>query len=414
MLDFARRSFVQPTLEVGRGQALREKEALCDVTTRTRKLTSGGLGLDALRDHPQPERVREPDRRADDRRGARVLAHVITNDLSSFNSSIGNSRNTPARNTRSRNRRRRPEYRVPQFASTSRARCRSAIRKSSVISISSARRRQVTRAASIAPPAAASSTSISEDADRLTATDRTALPPPRRHLIQGLLEHAGGQLGHQAGVLDDRQEPIREQQTLIRVLPAHQRFDAADLVRARIHLRLVMQDEGALDDGGPQQFECAQPVDAPDGMSAVPLKTDCPEVVALRLVHRDVRVPQQRRHVARVRGREGDADTRLRPDGDAVEHERRGDPFPDVVRQRDGDVLGGVGEQHGEFVTAEPDDQVSRRQVARRQPARNVLEHLVTGVVPEAVVDLLEAVEVEQQQADDLLLVLVTARSGSS
>jgi hypothetical protein len=68
-------------------------------------------------------------------------------------------------------------------------------------------------------------------------------------------------------------------------------------------------------------------------------------------------------------------------------------PVGDVTRLG----LGGAGKQDGELVAAEPADGVQRAQ-QRAQRDRDPAQDLVAGGVALAVVDLLEAVEVEDQQ----------------
>ncbi len=69
----------------------------------------------------------------------------------------------------------------------------------------------------------------------------------------------------------------------------------------------------------------------------------------------------------------------------------------DVIR-----MLGVCGE-HRELVTTEPRDRVSRAQYAP-QPSRDLLQEAVAAVVSQRVVDVFEAVEVEQQHAEHLLV----------
>ena len=61
-------------------------------------------------------------------------------------------------------------------------------------------------------------------------------------------------------------------------------------------------------------------------------------------------------------------------------------------------VLGGVRHQHGELVAAEARDGVDVPDHAE-DPARDLDQDPVAGAVPETVVDRLELVEVEQQDA---------------
>ena len=77
--------------------------------------------------------------------------------------------------------------------------------------------------------------------------------------------------------------------------------------------------------------------------------------------------------------------------------ERLEDQLAQPLGQRLGLVEAGVGQQDGELVAAEPGQHVARPQRGA-QPRADLAEQVVAGVVAEAVVDLLEPVEVEQQQ----------------
>ena len=72
-----------------------------------------------------------------------------------------------------------------------------------------------------------------------------------------------------------------------------------------------------------------------------------------------------------------------------------------VAHERRGDVLGlacvGVGQQYRELVAAEPRERVARAQPIL-QERRDRQDELVTGMVAERVVDVLEVVEVEDEQ----------------
>ena len=98
--------------------------------------------------------------------------------------------------------------------------------------------------------------------------------------------------------------------------------------------------------------------------------------------------------------REGDTDAGGDDDVEPADRDRVGqraaDPIGEVDRRAlAGQVLG----DDDELVAAEPGDGVS---VADRaaQPVGDLGEHLVAGGVPEAVVDGLELVEVDEQQPD--------------
>ena len=71
----------------------------------------------------------------------------------------------------------------------------------------------------------------------------TCLRPPPRHLGQRELEHAHRQRLDQPGLLGLGDEPVRGQQSVLGVLPAHQRLGAHHRAGAQVHLGLEVQHE---------------------------------------------------------------------------------------------------------------------------------------------------------------------------
>ena len=100
-----------------------------------------------------------------------------------------------------------------------------------------------------------------------------------------------------------------------------------------------------------------------------------------------------------VVGEDRDPDRRADLGPDRVERER----LLDLGRQPSGHrgrVVGvGVEQRHRELVAAEADDQIGAPQRVL-EPGAELAQELVPGGVPEGVVDLLEAVEVEEHERD--------------
>ena len=98
-----------------------------------------------------------------------------------------------------------------------------------------------------------------------------------------------------------------------------------------------------------------------------------------------------------MRGEERDADAGVDVDADAADREgvleRRAQPQPGGARRR---LVAGL-EDDRELVAAEPCERVVVAQQLLQARA-DLAQHLVAGVVAERVVELLEAVEVDQQQ----------------
>lgn len=123
--------------------------------------------------------------------------------------------------------------------------------------------------------------------------------------------------------------------------------------------------------------------------------------VRFRGVHRCIRVPDEVVGGGGARSlAERDADTG--PDRHLATQARDRLPqdLEDALGHADGPLFGHVLlEQHDELVAVQPRHRVAR--AARRQDAlRDCHQHLVTGMVSQAVVDDLEPVEVEQQDGD--------------
>ena len=212
---------------------------------------------------------------------------------------------------------------------------------------------------------------------------------------QRAVEDERGQRPRQAALLDQREEVAGAEQAALGVLPAHERLDAAHRAGPQLGLRLVVQDELAGLERG------AELADEREPLAAVVVAADHVDLVAgahaLGLVHRDVRALQQPHGVAGVRGEQRDADAGVDVDADAADGEgmleRGAQPQPGGARRR---LVAGL-EDDRELVAAEPGERVVVAQELLQARA-DLAQHLVAGVVAERVVELLEAVEVDQEQ----------------
>jgi hypothetical protein len=218
---------------------------------------------------------------------------------------------------------------------------------------------------------------------------------PVLRLREGVGDHALADRAHQARALGGGDEGVRGEQPVLGVAPAHERLHAGErAVQAR--LGLVAQLELARRDAVAQLADQRQAL-AAVGVALGPVGPDAGPL-ALGGVHGDVGVLEQPRGRRPVLGMQGHADAGLDAHRHPVEHERR----VQAVAQAPGDRHGrlgfdGPGEQDGELVTAEARQQVVRAQ-RRLQPRADALQQQVAHVMAERVVELLEAVEVEQQE----------------
>ena len=121
------------------------------------------------------------------------------------------------------------------------------------------------------------------------------------------------------------------------------------------------------------------------------------EPVRLRDVHGDVGAAEKRLDVGAVGGEDGDADAGLELDREPVEHERlpelRRDPADDLEQRL---LRRGVRAEEPELVAAEARERVGLAHDSA-QPAAQLLEQRVSVAVAERVVDVLEAVEVDEE-----------------
>ena len=180
--------------------------------------------------------------------------------------------------------------------------------------------------------------------------------------------------------------------------PPRQRLHAVDLTGLENLHRLQVQAHVTLRQGCPQRRR--HPVVAAL-LERHALLEDHQPALALALggVHGRVRLVQElvRRGADGLGGQLDDADARRDAHGAAVQRERRGQRGGHGVR--DGQDVPVVLEQDGELVPAEAGHGVAPPQGAR-QALSDADQELITGRVPEAVVDDLEVVQVEEDQRD--------------
>ena len=220
---------------------------------------------------------------------------------------------------------------------------------------------------------------------------------PDVDLPDGFGKHQIGEGADHAGALGVRDELVRHQQPALRVLPAHERFEAGELAGLHVELGLVVQDELArVGEGGAQLGDQRQAERAV--VVEHPVVHRQPQMRLLRDVHGDIRVLQQGLEIGAVLRRDGDADAGLDVEAGSLEHERSGEFGPDAPAQRlRVHRIGNVRQQDDELVTAEPGDAVALAHDGG-QPRADLLQQQVAMVMAESVVDLLEPVEVEEQQ----------------
>ena len=233
---------------------------------------------------------------------------------------------------------------------------------------------------------------------------------PRLRVLECQAHQAFGNLPDQVDLLGDRDEDVGAHQPELRRSPARQHLEPDQLAGADVDLLLVVGNElarrDALANADLQLVAEAQLVFHRRLEPRVVLAA-----VLLGLRHCDVGLAQQRleaqlrivEHVALLVGvmRAGKPDRQRSFDRPVLELYRhsqrfdqvRGEPVDrffaaDLVRQHD-----------DEFVAAEAGEGAAPRN-ERFQPPRGFDQHLIAGLMPVDLVDLLEVVDPQQQQRD--------------
>ncbi len=242
---------------------------------------------------------------------------------------------------------------------------------------------------------------IDVDAQRAVVA---VLPLPVAGLPHRLLEHPAAQRHDQPGVLGERDEAVRAEHAVLRVQPAHQRLRAVHLAVVEPDQRLVLDEELAPVQRGGQRRGEAVPGDG----AGVGLRVG--ELVAVAAgglgpVHRDVGAAQHLRRAAFARRSLDDADAAAHQQFPAVDADGSGQRVHDAVGEVVDAALGvGAGGQRHELVAAEPCDHLAGRGGAALEPVGDLDQEPVARGVPEAVVDGLEAVQVQVAEPEPLAL----------
>jgi hypothetical protein len=230
----------------------------------------------------------------------------------------------------------------------------------------------------------------------LTATRRRR---PAQPVLAGAAQDPFAERDHQAALLGDGDEPDRADQPLRGVRPAHEGFERHDGLAVRREDRLIMQAEFVPIDRAAQVV--LDRLAHADGLVHLPREeAESVSALAFRLVEGCIGEAHQILAVDAVvrcdRNTDGDADADRR----AADLERLGDGIEDSASERIRVLRGAQpGLDDREFVAAEAGEGVARPQQLL-EPARHELDELVAGRVAVGVVDILEAVEVEEHHRE--------------
>ena len=206
-----------------------------------------------------------------------------------------------------------------------------------------------------------------------------------------------GQRNDQRRALDAGEERAREQQSELRMAPAHQGLHARQKTRHRVEARLVVHLDLATVE---RTAEIAHHAEAPDVVDARIRCVQCVLATSVRLclVHRDVTRAQEFGCRVSVVGKERHPDARAHVDMHPVEH--------DGPAQRVEEALSHdpparcslrVAHHDAELVATKPRDQLVPAEGLDQSECDDAKE-LVADVVSKGVVDVLESIEVDEQQ----------------
>src|SRR3954463_15982055 len=257
-------------------------------------------------------------------------------------------------------------------------------------------------------PASAAATSASRppssscSPERLTLTHGRPVRGSARHLRSlpaCLVQNPAAEVDDQAGLLRERDEVEWHDEPAPWMRPAQERLESDDAAARELDDRLVVDDELVAFDRAPQVGLDLEPLDDRRMHARLERRVGAALAGALGAVHGHVGVAQEvLRVVLAVRDPHARADEHLAPEHGERLAERGDHPFGDVRRAV---RVADVAEQDGELIAADARGRVAPAQTVA-QPARDVDEELIAGDVTEAVVDDLEAVEVEEQHAHRL------------
>nr|BFE72914.1 hypothetical protein GCM10020092_062150 [Actinoplanes digitatis] len=222
---------------------------------------------------------------------------------------------------------------------------------------------------------------------------RLAQRRPPRLVGECPAQHPSGEQFDHARLLRRRQELGRREQATLRMLPADQRLQPVDLVVAEADLGLVVQHQFVAFDRAAQLGLHGQPVGRV-GDAVLGVEHDVGGA-ALALVHRGVRALEQLLDLGAVPRVERDAEAGLDAQRHAVEDGLADQFGAGGLDQVEHGVLGQPGYDQAELVAAEAGHGVAPAQ-RLREPGSDQPQQLVAGVVAQGVVDLLEAVQVDE------------------
>ncbi|MNZ73944.1 hypothetical protein D3C78_923780 [compost metagenome] len=233
---------------------------------------------------------------------------------------------------------------------------------------------------------------------------RHALSTPLRQVLASLLQDPLAQVVDQPALFRQGYEPIGRDTAQGRMVPARQCLDAHQASTLQCHLWLIHQHQPIIGQGVTQRGLQHQALQG-NLVHFFEKEAEAARSRALGLVHRDIGTLQQALHILPVTGEHADADTGRQHHGGAGNAGRETQDHFQPLKKA-GDPRGiDPGQHQHELIAGQAPGDVRLPQHAM-QALRHDLQQLIAGGVPQGIVDLLEAVQIDKQHRKLSLLLL--------
>ena len=224
----------------------------------------------------------------------------------------------------------------------------------------------------------------------------------RRDRLAGLQEHPLAERNDQADLLGDGKKGGWRQQAELGVVPADQGLHAGIVEAPGVYPRLEMQHELLLADGAAEiDFQTPALHDPVVHFGREEARGAAP--VVLRLIEGNVGKADQFARFGGVRRAPGYADRGTDGDLRAFPDDRLGNGREELAGQLGGALGAQAGGDHHELVAADAGGETVFRG-EQGKSLRHLGQNRVAGLMAEAVVDRLEAVEIDEKECRGVLL----------
>ena len=218
-------------------------------------------------------------------------------------------------------------------------------------------------------------------------------------LLDGFREHVARQVDNGARLFSRRDELVRAQESEFRVIPAHQRFDTADVALFQAGLRLIPDVNLTVADGGSQVIDDTQ---ASHELVFTPRLVGADAITALpRIGAGDRGEAQEIGRIAAMPWKLGDPDLGLQCDVGVIERDARSQYVLDPLNSHERIVCRAPWQDQYEFIGACVTQQVAVTEIGV-QVTSGLDDQFVRGFVAESRGDLLQSGNAQRQDRDGL------------